>query len=149
MKNTDILHAFICVLLIMYATLIKPQLPLVILHLFDNTIFRIGVLTLVNYMANINLSVSILIAIVFLITFNLLKEQSFTEGFEDAMNDPQEPIADKDPVADKDPTETEDNAQEAREAQAKSDFKLTSKIDIDATAKASDAELEALRSMAE
>ena len=67
--------------LVLYASMARPQLPDFVVGLFDNMFFRLFVLTLVVYMSNQNLSVSIMVAVAFTVTMNLLNEQKIAEGF--------------------------------------------------------------------
>ena len=67
--------------LALYAGLARPQLPDFIAGAFENPVFRVTVLFLVAYMGNKNVQVSLMVAIAFVITMNLLNEQKVAEGF--------------------------------------------------------------------
>lgn len=73
--------------LVLYAGMAKPQLPPVVAGLFDTAVFRLVVLTLVVFMSGRNLQLSILVAVAFTVTMNLLNEQKIAEGFMDGMAD--------------------------------------------------------------
>ena len=78
---------FIAVLLIVYAAVIRPDLPPVILRLFDNGLFRVLIISLILYTTNHNLKFSVLAAIGFVVTVMLVKEQMMCEGFASGLTD--------------------------------------------------------------
>ena len=69
--------------LLLYASLARPQLPEFIANLFSYALFRLLMLVLMVFMSGQNIQLSIMIAIVFTLSMNLLSEQKFAEGFED------------------------------------------------------------------
>lgn len=71
----------------MYASMARPQLPEFISVLFDNPVFRVLVLSLVVFMSGKNLQLSVLIAVAFTVTMNLLGEQRIAEGFVDGIRE--------------------------------------------------------------
>jgi hypothetical protein len=71
----------IVVIAIFYGSLARPELPMAVHRLFDNSIFRFVVLTLIAWVGSKNIQVALVIAIVFMITMNLLSEQKLSEGF--------------------------------------------------------------------
>lgn len=67
--------------LVLYASMARPQLPQFITNLFDNAIFRLVILSLVVFMSGQNLQLSVMIAVAFTVSMNLLNEQKIAEGF--------------------------------------------------------------------
>jgi hypothetical protein len=67
--------------LALYAGLARPQLPDFIARAFENPVFRVAVLFLIAYMGNKNVQVSLMVAVAFVVTMNLLNEQRVAEGF--------------------------------------------------------------------
>lgn len=65
----------------------RPQLPEFVANLFENPAFRVLVLALVVFMSGNNLQLSIMIAVAFTITMNLLSEQRIAEGFVDGIRE--------------------------------------------------------------
>lgn len=72
----------ITIILTVYAVLASPKLPNFLKKLFDNTIFKIIIISFIAYRANKNPQLSILIAICFVITLNYLAEKETKETFE-------------------------------------------------------------------
>lgn len=70
------------IILTVYAALASPKLPNFLKKLFDNTIFKIFIISFIAYRANKNPQLSILIAICFVITLNYLAEKETKETFE-------------------------------------------------------------------
>lgn len=68
--------------LVLYAGLARPELPKFVAGLFDHAVFRLLVLTLIVFMSGQNIQLSLMIAIGFTITMNLLNEQKIKEGFQ-------------------------------------------------------------------
>jgi len=68
--NNDIVNIFVVIFVSMYSTILLPKLPPQLISVADNTFFKILILTLIAFMANRNLRVSLLIAIVLLLTLN-------------------------------------------------------------------------------
>lgn len=73
--------------LILYAGMARPQLPQFIANLFDNAVFRLAILSLIVFMSGQNIQLSVMVAIAFTITMNLLNEQKIAEGFVDRMHE--------------------------------------------------------------
>ncbi len=72
----------ITIILAVYASLASPKLPSYFKKLFDNSIFKILIITFIAYRANSNPQLSLLIAICFVITLNFLAEKETKEAFE-------------------------------------------------------------------
>lgn len=70
------------IILTVYAALASPKLPNFLKKLFDNTIFKIFIISFIAYRANKNPQLSILIAICFVITLNYLAQKETKETFE-------------------------------------------------------------------
>jgi len=73
--------AALSLFLLMYAGMAAPQLPDVVLDLFDNEMFRLAVLFLIAYTGNKNPTVSLLSAIAFVMTMNVLNQRKAQEAF--------------------------------------------------------------------
>lgn len=73
--------------LVLYSSLARPQLPQFVMDLFDNSIFRLVVLTLVVFMGNGNIQIALLTAVAFTITMSMLNEQKIAEGFVDGIKE--------------------------------------------------------------
>lgn len=71
--------------LVLYSSLARPQLPQFIMDLFDSAVFRLIVLTMIGVMSNQSIELSVMVAIAFTITMNLLNEQKIAEGFVEGM----------------------------------------------------------------
>ena len=65
--------------LVLYGGLAKPKLPSFIRNLFNNPIFRVLILALIMYRGNKNPQLSIMLAVAFVITLNLVSEQETIE----------------------------------------------------------------------
>ena len=73
--------------LAMYASMARPQLPPFIAALFDNAVFRMLILSLVVFMSGQNVQLSVMVAVAFTVTMNLLNEQKIAEGFVDGIRE--------------------------------------------------------------
>ena len=69
------------VLFALYAATIRPELPPFIRKLYENPIFRILILSLLVYRGNKDPQLSLMIAVAFTVTLNILSEQEINEGF--------------------------------------------------------------------
>jgi hypothetical protein len=85
--NLEILHSnenvktIMSLFLVLYASLARPDLPNFIRKLFENPIFRILVLSLIVYRGNKDPQLSLMVAIAFTVTLNLMAEKEVQEGF--------------------------------------------------------------------
>lgn len=79
--NNNYVKAGAALFLVLYSSLARPQLPQFVMDLFDNSIFRLAVLTLVVFMGNGNIQIALLTAVAFTITMSMLNEQKIAEGF--------------------------------------------------------------------
>jgi hypothetical protein len=71
----------ITIILSVYAALASPKLPSYFKKLFDNSIFKILIISFIGYRANKNPQLSLLVAICFVVTLNFLSEQENKEAF--------------------------------------------------------------------
>ena len=71
----------ITIILSVYAVLASPKLPSYFKKLFDNSIFKILIISFIGYRANKNPQLSLLVAICFVVTLNFLSEQENKEAF--------------------------------------------------------------------
>jgi len=67
--------------LVLYAGMASPELPKVIKKMFNNSIFRILILSLIVYKGNKDPQLAITIAIAFTITMNYLRDSELKEEF--------------------------------------------------------------------
>jgi len=74
--------------LVLYGGLAAPKLPQFVVNLFDNPIFRLIVLSLIVYKGNKDPKFSIMIAVVFTMTLNIINKQTFLEGFAEECGTP-------------------------------------------------------------
>ena len=72
----------ITIILSVYAALASPKLPNFLKKIFDNSIFKILIISFIAYRANKNPQLSLLVAICFVITLNFLAEKENKEAFE-------------------------------------------------------------------
>ena len=80
------LFAFVSMFLVLYGGLAKPKLPYVLRQMFENALFRVGILFLILWRSNKNTSLSIMLAIGFTVTMQLLNEEKSKEKFESISN---------------------------------------------------------------
>jgi uncharacterized membrane protein YdjX (TVP38/TMEM64 family) len=72
----------ITIILAVYAALASPRLPNFIKTLFDNSIFKIIIITFIGYRANKNPQLSLMVAIAFVVTLNVISEKDTKEAFQ-------------------------------------------------------------------
>jgi hypothetical protein len=77
------LFSILSIFLVVYGPRLHIRLPSTLRHLFDNTFFRMLVLFLIAYMAHRNFVVALTIAIIFIVTMNILHT---TNAFESLRN---------------------------------------------------------------
>lgn len=73
--------AALTLFLVLYGAMARPDLPDFVSQLFDNAIFRMGVLFLIAYTSSKNIQVALLVAVGFTVTMQLLSERKIAEGF--------------------------------------------------------------------
>ena len=69
-------------LLVLYAAKLAPTLPPVVLDLFNNQYFRLFVFSMILWTANVTPSISILIALAFMVSINAANQQQLWEFLE-------------------------------------------------------------------
>ena len=69
------LFTFVSIFLMLYASLAKPKIPIIIRQLFDNAVFRFMVLTLILWRGNKDIKSSLLLAIGFVLTMQIVNKQ--------------------------------------------------------------------------
>jgi len=72
----------VTIILSVYASLASPNLPNFLKRLFDNSIFKILIISFIAYRANKNPQLSLMVAVCFVITLNFLAEKENKEAFE-------------------------------------------------------------------
>jgi hypothetical protein len=79
--NNKYVMGFIFVGTILYASLIKPELPQGVIKLFDYAIVKMIMYALIVLLMTQNLQVAIIVAVGFYVLMNVLSEQKITETF--------------------------------------------------------------------
>ena len=102
------------VMLVLYGGLAAPKLPSFVRKLFENAIFRVIILALVAYGGNKNPKVAIIIAVAFILSMNMIRENDFVENFADDLEDEDDDDDDDDDNDDED-TEMEGEEEEMNE----------------------------------
>lgn len=74
--------AILKVTLTLYAVSLAPKPPVFIANLFANTFVKIIAIFLIAYLANIDFQLSILLAIIFVLSVNLMSNRGVFESFE-------------------------------------------------------------------
>lgn len=77
----DHLMIFFSLLLSLYGSLIRPELPPFVKVLFNNYLFRLIILSFIAYKANRDPTLSIVIAIAFMNTLNMILQAEMKESF--------------------------------------------------------------------
>ncbi len=80
------ISTLLSMILIIYASVLRPELPPFIRKLYENPIFRILILSLIVYRGNKDPRLSLMIAIAFTVTLNIMSEQEINEGFKQIEN---------------------------------------------------------------
>ena len=94
-KNLAVLHnplvsGVIHMLLVLYAARLAPELPPVVTRLFSNQYFKLIIFALILWTARVSPSMSILIALCFMVSLNVVNKQPIWEFLE---NTPQAPTS--------------------------------------------------------
>ena len=79
--NNVYISSILSLFVVLYGALARPQLPSFIGKLFKNAIFRVLFLALIMYRGNKDPQLSIMLAVAFTITMNLVAEQETRENF--------------------------------------------------------------------
>tara|TARA_Y100000389_G_C17436516_1_gene505878 strand:+ start:1015 stop:1485 length:471 start_codon:yes stop_codon:yes gene_type:complete len=69
--NDNIINIILVIFVVIFQCVLLPKLPSQMLSFADNIIFKVVILTLIAFMANRNLRLSILIAVLFLLILNI------------------------------------------------------------------------------
>jgi len=86
-RNKSVIFGIIFLFLMLYSAHIAPKLPSFVINIFDNSFFKLFVFVLILWVARVSLSLSILIAVVFLMTTNVMNNKKLLEFIE---NEPME-----------------------------------------------------------
>ena len=78
LQNTY-MSAILSLFLVMYGPRLQPKLPDSVKNVFENRIFRGLVIFLINYLSSNNIQLSIVITLVFLVTMNLIHNETIIE----------------------------------------------------------------------
>ena len=73
--------SFLTLMIVLYATFLRPELPPFVKELFNNTLFRMFILFLVVVKGNTNPSLGLVIAIAFILTMDYLYVMDSQEAF--------------------------------------------------------------------
>lgn len=79
--QNDIVNSVISLLLVLYGSLAKPELPDIVVKIFENSFFRVLVLSLVVYKGNKDPTLALMIAVVFVVVMNFLTVKKIKEKF--------------------------------------------------------------------
>jgi multisubunit Na+/H+ antiporter MnhF subunit len=74
------IYTIVFTLIILYSSMLGPNLPENIVELFDNPIMRIIIFSLIGYIANKNIEISVLIALCFIIILNYISEKKINNN---------------------------------------------------------------------
>ena len=76
------LMAFLKVFLVLYAAKLAPTLPTKITNTFSNTFIKILAIALIAYLAEVDFQLAIILAVVFVLSANLLSGRGILESYE-------------------------------------------------------------------
>ena len=161
MKNFDQLMinpyfaTVITIILSVYAALASPKLPNFLKKIFDNSIFKILIISFIAYRANKNPQLSLLVAICFVVTLNFLAEKENKEAFEQIETFNQlehfsnaldidgniEPVSEKSESDTKSDTKSESETKSETKSESESDTKSKSDSDTKSESEKSDTNL--------
>ena len=79
--NNKIVYSILSLFIVLYGSLAGPELPGLIRNLFKNVVFRLLVLAYIMYRGNKEPQFSIMLAVAFTITINLLSTYEMKEEF--------------------------------------------------------------------
>ena len=78
-NNNKILSSVLAMFLVLYAAMAAPKLPKAVVKIFDNTLFKLGYMFLMAYLASKDPSVAIISAAALLITIQTLSSYEAAE----------------------------------------------------------------------
>ena len=90
LNDNKLVSTVLTTFLIVYASSASPRLPKFMLKLFNNKIFKVLILSLIAYSSTRNPKVSILMAVVFSVTLNILDGKKFFESFAERTDCPEQ-----------------------------------------------------------
>ena len=77
------LYSILVIFLTVYGPRLHPSLPPTVRNLFNNVLFRMVVLFLIGYLINRDFVASLVLAILFTVTFNIIQTQEILEGMDE------------------------------------------------------------------
>lgn len=81
-QETHPVFVTLYIFLILYASMARPSLPKYVADLFNNVIFKILILSLIAYLSSKDLTLSLFVAIGFIVTNAMLVQQETKEAFD-------------------------------------------------------------------
>ena len=81
-RKPELIYGVIILILALYSAHIAPKLPASIVKIFDNSFFKLFMFILILWVAQISPSISILLAVVFLLLLNYITTQKFWESLD-------------------------------------------------------------------
>ena len=79
--QNDIVNTVISLLLVLYGSLAKPELPDIVVKIFENSFFRVLFLSLIVYKGNKNPTLALMISVVFVVIMNFITVKKIKEKF--------------------------------------------------------------------
>ena len=79
LRKQNILFGIVFLLIILYASRISPELPPAVVKIFSNQYFKVLILVLILWVAHVSPSMSILIAVAFLMLMNYVNGKKLWE----------------------------------------------------------------------
>ena len=67
------------VVMVLYAGLVAPELPQIVKVIFNHTVGKIMFIAMIAFVANKNPSISIMLAVVFIVTMNMIQTEKFAQ----------------------------------------------------------------------
>jgi hypothetical protein len=85
--KSNYLIAFVTIVSLIFACLVRPPLPSGLVRLFDSPLTKIIFYTLVALIATQNLQVALVVAIAFYVIMSVMRQQQIGEGFIDGLTE--------------------------------------------------------------
>ena len=82
-RKQSLVYGAVFLFLMLYSAHIAPKLPASVVQVFDNSFFKLFVFVLILQVAQVSPSMSILIAVAFLMTTNVMNNKKFYEFLDD------------------------------------------------------------------
>jgi hypothetical protein len=86
LHSNKTLFTFVTLFLVLYGSLAKPKLPPILRQLFDNAIFRVGILSLILIKKGSNVNFSLMLAIAYIYTMQMNNMEKTKEKFQSKIN---------------------------------------------------------------